>query len=332
MAYDSDTSYGEADAYVWWDVGSLYGQYGIRGDHYYVIEDDYLYGGNFLQSTYWSVDASGPPANITGVTWTPADSSWQAGSSYSVTVTGTGFGSNPILTIMGPDDTNYYNASCWGTQCDTSITASVSIPSSAPSGDALIIVTPVGYTGLGFGQNPPAPPPVTATAPVTGVPRCPLVIQMPTTVPLSLPYDGPETGNLLTGIGLVANMQVSGLWLNNDGAQIQETVSQVSNTCPATFGNICGGGGAWTVGHGSQGFGHTFADRHNMFQDWHAMWGQTSILDAVSMGSCAVSCIQQYSCNGAPLGGTFTIQFTLTAGPLMDDDVTFVDVTKSAND
>jgi hypothetical protein len=175
VAYDSDTSYGEADAYVWWDVGSLYGQYGIRGDHYYVIEDDYLYGGNFLQSTYWSVDASGPPANITNITWSPADSAWQAGYSYTFIVTGTGFGSNPNVTIMGPDNTNYYNASCTqGTQCDTYISGTVSIPSSAPSGDAMVIVTPVGFAGLGFGQNPPSPPPVTGEVPVTAAEPAPL--------------------------------------------------------------------------------------------------------------------------------------------------------------
>jgi len=114
------------------------------------------------------VDASGPPANITNITWSPADSAWQAGLSYTFIVTGTGFGSNPLVTIMGPDNTNYYNASCTqGTQCDTYISGLVQIPSSAPSGYAMVIVTPVGFSGLGFGQNPPSPPPVTWEVPVT---------------------------------------------------------------------------------------------------------------------------------------------------------------------
>jgi hypothetical protein len=119
------------------------------------------------------VDVSGPPANITNVTWTPADSSWQAGSSYTFTVSGTGFGSSPILNIGGPD-TNYYSASCMGTGCDTAISGSLSIPSTAPSGYALVTVTPVGYTGLGFGQSPPSPPPVSTTEPVTAAEPAPL--------------------------------------------------------------------------------------------------------------------------------------------------------------
>jgi hypothetical protein len=332
VADDTDVSFGEADAYVWWAAGTSYGQYGIRGDHYYIIEDDYLEGGDFLESTYWSVDVSGPPANITNITWTPADSSWQAGSSYTFTVSGTGFGSSPMLNIGGPDDTNYYNASCMGTACDTAISGSLSIPSTAPSGYALVIVTPVGFTGLGFGQNPPSPPPVSTTEPVTAAVQCPTTIQMTNTVPLSLPYEDPFMGTLLTGIGLAANMQVSGALTNNDGAQIQEVASQVSNTCPAIFGNICSGSATWTVGFGSQHFGQTFPSKHNMFQDWHVNVGADSILNAVSMQSCAATCSQAYSCNGAQLGGAFTIQYSFTAGSIMGDDVTFVDVTKSAND
>jgi hypothetical protein len=288
-----------------------------------------LYGGNFLQSTYWSVDASGPPANITNITWSPADSAWQAGLSYTFIVTGTGFGSNPLVTIMGPDNTNYYNASCTqGTQCDTYISGLVQVPSSAPSGYAMVIVTPVGFTGLGFGQNPPSPPPVTGNVPVTGAPRCPLTIQLASARPFSLPYTSPD-GPLRTGIGIMSTMQVSGLWLNLDGAQIQETLSQVSNNCsPVVAEGICTGNiTPFTVGAYNGGFGVPFPPQQNVFYDWHTRTSLSNVLGFTSMTSCTAICNQVYTCNGGQVG-SFTIQTDFTGDTIDGGNVTRVQVNK----
>jgi hypothetical protein len=323
VAYDTDMSFGEADAYVWWAVGEAYGQYGIRGDHYYIIEDDYLEGGDFLQSTYWSVDASGPPANITNITWSPADSAWQAGYSYTFTVTGTGFGSNPIVTIMGPDDTYYYNASCTqGTQCDTYISGTVSIPSTAPSGYALVIVTPVGFSGLGFGQNPPSPPPVTGEVPVTGGVQCPTEIGVSDTTSLRLPYPG-----LLTGIGIVANMSVSP---GANGAELQELVNASENDCPTNFATCSGSSNPFIVGAGGEEeeIQWTGPAQSNIFYDIHAFTSPISVLDAAGITSCTMTCIQAYTCSGTQVGRTFTIYRTLTKGTIDGQNVTNVDVTK----
>jgi len=235
VAYATDSAYGEADAYVWWAVGSFYGDYGLQGAHWYYIEDDYMEGGDWLQYTNWSawaepqpvifscggpwypgynsvnvsgsgftgqsawitgsfVDSSSlsvmsdssaqgwvqvdtgitsptyasvyvgsaactvvmepdPTPNITNVTPSP----WQAGSGYTFTVSGTGFGTSANVIITGPDSTQYYNGSCSngltpGSQpCgDTSFTDWVTVPWSAPTGNATVTMTSNGYNGLGF--------------------------------------------------------------------------------------------------------------------------------------------------------------------------------------
>jgi len=74
VAYDSDSAYGEADAYVWWEVGSFYGGYEIQGAHWYYIEDDYMEGGDWLQYTHWSVWAEPQP-----VIFSPCGGAWRDG-------------------------------------------------------------------------------------------------------------------------------------------------------------------------------------------------------------------------------------------------------------
>jgi hypothetical protein len=235
VSYDSEWGYGEADAYVWWAVGSSYGLYGLQGAHYYFIEDDdESEGGNPLGYTYWSVDATEPPANITSVTPSPP---WQAGSTYSFTVNGTNFGMSPSLTIFGPDGSLYYNGSCsngwspgWQPCGDSSFSDWVSIPSNAPSGDATVTLSPGGYNGLGLQQTVGwAPQPTSAPVAVVGTVVCPTTIQLSgDVIPLNLPY-----GNLMTGIGGIATMLVGPGPQDFTGAQITEAMSAGSNSCPS---------------------------------------------------------------------------------------------------
>jgi hypothetical protein len=75
-----------------------------------------------------------------------------------VTVSGTGFGTNPSLQISGSGVTlNSYSCSPVDV-CDTTITASVTIDPGAPSENASVTVTSTGYGGSGFlgstGESP----------------------------------------------------------------------------------------------------------------------------------------------------------------------------------
>jgi hypothetical protein len=70
---------------------------------------------------------------------------WNAGTSFTLTITGSGFGANPTLTITGPSVTSVKT-----TQSDTQITATVSVDSLAPSGSATVTVKSNGYNGTGF--------------------------------------------------------------------------------------------------------------------------------------------------------------------------------------
>ena len=284
VAYDSDSAYGEADAYVWWAVGSFYGDYGLQGAHWYYIEDDYSEGGDWLQYTNWSawaepqpvifspcggpwypgynsvsvsgsgfmgqsawitgsfVDSSSlsvmsdssaqgsvqvdsgiggstyasvyvgsaactvlmepdPTPNITNVTPSP----WQAGSQYTFTVSGTGFGVSANVIITGPDNTQYYNGSCSnglspGSQpCgDTSFTDTVSIPSNAPSGNATVTVTSNGYNGLGFVEGSGNSPLASTGVPVAAAAASPHLSCSPATLTRGNSITCTATGGTVT--------------------------------------------------------------------------------------------------------------------------------------
>lgn len=92
-----------------------------------------------------------PPARITSITPT----TWTAGqTNLKVTIQGTGFGTQPSLTITGAGVTGSSITSSSNTQ----ISATVSIAQDAPDGSASVLVQP-GYAGSGFTCNCQGQPP-----------------------------------------------------------------------------------------------------------------------------------------------------------------------------
>lgn len=84
-----------------------------------------------------------PSPTVTGV----APSTWNAGSSYTVTITGTNFGTNPSVSIALPSGTIQPTTS---NPSDTSVTVSFSVPAGSPTGGAPVTVTSKGFNGNGF--------------------------------------------------------------------------------------------------------------------------------------------------------------------------------------
>jgi hypothetical protein len=98
-----------------------------------------------------ALEPTDPTPSITGVTPPPP---WPAGQQVTFTVNGTGFGTDPNLTITDANGTQVYSGSCWGSQCDTSIGGTVTIYT---SGNATATVASNGYSGMGFLGNPGEP-------------------------------------------------------------------------------------------------------------------------------------------------------------------------------
>jgi hypothetical protein len=80
-----------------------------------------------------------PSPNVTGI----SPSTWYAGNSYSVTITGTNFGTNPSLSISAQGVTFTQSAGA----TDTQITANVTVAADAPNGNATVQVTSTGFGG-----------------------------------------------------------------------------------------------------------------------------------------------------------------------------------------
>ena len=146
--YDIDYDNGgvEVDLWAWPEYSGTY--YVLSENAVWDMWGDLLWWAETVDSV--SVSVPNPRPSITSVSPTP----WQAGNSYSVTVSGTGFGTNPTLQISGAGVTlNSYSCSPVDV-CDTTITASVTIDPGAPSENASITVTSTGYGGSGFFGSP----------------------------------------------------------------------------------------------------------------------------------------------------------------------------------
>jgi hypothetical protein len=142
------------------------------------------------------------------------------------------------------------------------------------------------------------------------------------TTQMALPYS-----NLLTGIGLVASMQVTGPAPNYGMAQIREDVGPSSNSCPPAWGT-CSGNATFTVGLG----GYSFDQRYlppllNVYYDQHITTDTTSLLHNWGVDACTLTCAQVFSCRGAQIGA-FTIQRDFVRDVLNGQGVTRVNVTK----
>jgi hypothetical protein len=118
------------------DLSYSISSHASTGSHYITLSD------RFGVSNQVAFNVGDPTPNITSV----SPNIWDANTTiYPVTIGGTGFGTNPTLTISGQGVTlNSYSGS------DTQITASVTIAANAPNETANITVTSNGYYGSGW--------------------------------------------------------------------------------------------------------------------------------------------------------------------------------------
>ncbi|WP_353070544.1 Ig-like domain-containing protein (plasmid) [Tunturibacter empetritectus] len=165
----------------------------------------------------------------------------------------------------------------------------------------------------------------TPTAPIN-VQQCPSSVSVGPITTMSLAAAVPTW---LTGIGIVVGMQVPSN-PNSNGTPIGESLTTTSNSCPASFGNICTGSSTFFVGTGATMInGQSFAAVPNQFYDQHYSVSSASELDQNGIASCSVACHQTYTCNGTSIG-TFTITRQFTKGVVGPYAVTNVGVTKTA--
>lgn len=148
-AYNAGYGWGLAPAVAYTYIAPpTPGTYNFFGNHW-------VYGSSWGWVYVWSASASCSVQGAGGGNDpTPAISSfnpstWNAGQGYSVSIYGTGFGTNPELVINGAGVSSYIT---YGS--NTYISAQVSVSPNAPNGTATIQVISHGYNGMGF-QGPP---------------------------------------------------------------------------------------------------------------------------------------------------------------------------------
>jgi IPT/TIG domain-containing protein len=96
-----------------------------------------------LSTSTQTFNVGDPPPVISSV----SPSAWQAGTSnQNITISGSGFGTSPTVTVSGSG----VSLVSVGSTGDTSISATVSIASNAPSETAVVTVQSNGYNGTGF--------------------------------------------------------------------------------------------------------------------------------------------------------------------------------------
>ena len=108
----------------------------------------YFLGNTGLVVVFGSFIVGDPTPSISSV----SPNNWTAGqSNIAVTITGSGFGSNPQLTIAGPGiSSSITGHSDTGAPGGAKITANVTVALCAPAQTAAVIVTSTGYNGSGF--------------------------------------------------------------------------------------------------------------------------------------------------------------------------------------
>jgi hypothetical protein len=150
---------------------------------------------------------------------------------------------------------------------------------------------------------------------------CPSTILYTQSVTPSLSSNDPP---YLTGMGIVAVMTGSA---GSAGAQISEAVSLQSSTCGPNYQIDCGGSPAVAIASGGPVpfQGTVLPGVTDGFYDVHEAVNTIDVLGTLGLNSCTFTCIQTYSCQGAPLG-KFSIQYNLNHG----NGVTNVTATKTA--
>lgn len=171
---------------------------------------------------------------------------------------------------------------------------------------------------------------VSATQTIT-VQACPTTL---TRVQSSAEPLAPLVPNLLTGVGIIAQMQVGPTSTDWDFTPIAESLSLSSNSCPANFGSsLCVGGSPFTVGQNDGGAtsldGLPTPAIQNSFYDNHTLTSGQDLLTSANISSCSFTCSQTYTCQGKQIGPTFSITFSMTKGTVGNATVTNVTTTKS---
>jgi len=136
----------------------------------------------------------------------------------------------------------------------------------------------------------------------------------------------------LTGVGIIAEMQVGPTTVDWGFTPITESVTTTSNSCPASFGS-CTGNSTFSVGASDAGYSSVDTvptpATTNVFWDNHNTNSPMNLLNAAGITSCTQICSQTYSCGGKLLGPTYTITRSFTQGKVGSNAVTNVTVTKT---
>jgi len=163
----------------------------------------------------------------------------------------------------------------------------------------------------------------------TTVYTCPTAATITSTIAKSLPSVTQPYS--LTGVGILVRVLVSPSTSVYSGAQIQEVVTPVSNTCPesiASSTSIEGGTSTFTVGASAFWEGVTYGSVVNSFYDQHIRYSYLDLLGTTSASSCTATGTQVYSCNGSAIKA-LTITKTYSHGMVSGQSVT--NVTASLN-
>ncbi len=144
----------------------------------------------------------------------------------------------------------------------------------------------------------------------------------------------------LSGYGIVARMRVEPDRVTWDGGSVTETLSEVSNSCPATLTQPgpCHGNSTFVIGaaSGSSGVIPQQPATRNRFFDFHTTRSRNlSFLHDASrnpggLSACAAVCQQTYAYNGVPIG-THIVTRRFRKGTFNGANVTMIDVTKEDN-
>ena len=144
-----------------------------------------------------------------------------------------------------------------------------------------------------------------------------------------------------TAYGIHTQMRVRPDGRTWDGTKISESLTMGANSCPEslTRGEPCSGGSIFTVGDESGKSPVLAGPRpgaRNQFWDFHTTHvrprGLSVLHDATrnpaKLNTCSTACEQEYRCGGSIIG-RHTVTRTYRKGTHKNQDVTFVDVTKT---
>ena len=188
----------------------------------------------------------------------------------------------------------------------------------------------------GTTPKPAAPQPVPKPkTPPAQAASCPTDVQVINIDPLTDSQFGKN--GMLTGIGAVAYMEVSGSGGKDwDGTIVQETVKQTKNTCGDRARKVCsnesGESGGFKVGAETNLLGKAkMPALRNTFYDLHVFTREVSILHELGKSECEIQCQQSYQCGGKQFGPEFIVTYMTKKDTIAKTyDVTRITVKKEA--